>query len=127
MKHQTHIATCVVLLSAAGLPVQRASADVAFEQVETVTTGAFTTLDIPKPSGTVEDELLIAIVSSEKGDPIDSPSGWTVIDDGLDGDKANSRTTVVYKVAGPSEPTFYTFTSSGKQESAGGDPALQRQ
>ncbi|MEE9268703.1 MAG: hypothetical protein V3V49_00420, partial [Candidatus Krumholzibacteria bacterium] len=120
MRHRTHIGICAAISTVViGLASPRASADVVFEQVETATTLAFTSLDITKPSGTVEDELLIAIVASEKNNAIISPAGWTVIDDGVDGDKGNARTTVVYKVAGPSEPAVFTFTSSAAKKAVG--------
>ncbi|MEE9270084.1 MAG: hypothetical protein V3V49_07470, partial [Candidatus Krumholzibacteria bacterium] len=120
MTNRTHIGICAAIsMVVIGLAAPRASAQVTFEQVETATTAAFTNLDITKPSGTVEDELLIAIIQSEKNSAINSPAGWTVIADALDGNKNQARTKVFYKVAGPSEPTLYTFTSSDNKKGLG--------
>ncbi|MCH9034472.1 MAG: hypothetical protein IID42_08210, partial [Planctomycetes bacterium] len=105
---------CLALICAA----QDANAQVTFEQVETATTLNFINLDIAKPTGTVENDLLIAVISNEKG-TIDTPAGWTVIATALDGNRNQSRTTVFYKVAGPSEPSLYTFTSTNNKKASG--------
>lgn len=71
---------------------------------------------IDKPTGTVEGDLLIAIIAVDSNATADSgwtqPSGWTLIrKDGLD---ANSYTMMsAYKVAGGAEPASYTFELTG--------------
>jgi hypothetical protein len=68
-----------------------------------------TTLSIGMPSGTVTDDVMIAIVATRSGTgSITPPSGWTLIN------TTNSSTTIMsstyYKVAGSSEAGPYDFT-----------------
>ena len=80
-------------------------------------TEADTSEDLGKPTGTVSGDLLLAVIGFAEGDgnsfTITPPSGWTqrlFVKEGSD-------TTFVglgvwSKIAGGSEPTTYTFTSS---------------
>jgi hypothetical protein len=68
---------------------------------------------VNKPSGTVEGDILFALISSQTagGANIDSaPSGWTKLGDNTDN---NDRYALYYKIAGPSEPPSYTWSFSG--------------
>lgn len=67
------------------------------------------TLDIDKPSGTSSGDLLILIVNNTTARTV-SASGFTQID--TIGGTIN-RLTALYKVAGNSEPSTYTYTLSG--------------
>lgn len=76
-----------------------------------------TTLNILKPSGTAEGDLLVAIIVSSDTDTtrtLNVPSGWSnetlyYVTNGA----ANVLQGWVYKVAGASEPTSYDFTITG--------------
>ncbi|MBN1873625.1 MAG: VWA domain-containing protein, partial [Anaerolineae bacterium] len=91
----------------------------AFESLATATAGSDTTsLTINKPSGTTEGDLLIAILSTDGNETLSPPSGWTEIDRGTA--QGNAATLGVwYKVAGVSEPGFYTFTWSRAEQAVG--------
>jgi hypothetical protein len=84
--------------------------DYASQASATPTSG--TTVVVSKPSGTAEGDVLIAMVSISGSNPtITPPSGWTlVVSLGATGGGVNSG--VWTKVAGGSEPTTYTWTSS---------------
>lgn len=65
-------------------------------------------LIINKPGGTIENDLMIAIVESVNGQTWTGASGWTEVLDQAVGNGLR----VAYKVAGASEGSSYTFTSS---------------
>jgi hypothetical protein len=73
-------------------------------------TGAFTstgfTLVINKPAGTVEGDLMIAIMGCEDNATWSGATDWVEVAD--QGSSPSLR--IAYKVAGPSEPSSYTFT-----------------
>lgn len=77
---------------------------------------AFTTsITLTKPSGTVEDDLLIMSIVIQRGDAtVTTPSGWTALEDTPVGaaTASDSRLASFYKVAGGSEPADYTITIS---------------
>lgn len=67
-----------------------------------------TTLTINKPTGTVDGDLMVAVMSRASGNTDwTSDTGWTEVAD----QSSNPDLSVAYKVAGPSEPSTYTFTS----------------
>jgi hypothetical protein len=72
-----------------------------------------TTLTINKPTGTVEGDLMVAVMATDG-----SITGWSGDLDWVElADQGSSTPSlrVAYKVAGPAEPSNYTFTaSSGK-------------
>jgi hypothetical protein len=70
-------------------------------------TSAGTTIVIAKPTGTVENDLMIAMTCNTGG-TYTGPAGWTEVFD------STSRG-VFYKVAGASEGSSYTFTNSSSQ------------
>lgn len=77
--------------------------------VSTNTTSSATSLNVTKPAGTVEGDLLIAfMVANRAATSITPPSGWTSAF--LEVGTANRTYAIYYKVAGPSEPANYTFT-----------------
>ena len=80
------------------------------------TTSTSTTITIDKPTGTVENHLMLAIVCTDSGTVTwTHPSGWTeVLDQG-----AQPSLSIAYKVAGASEGANYTFTSSANRRLGG--------
>ena len=68
-----------------------------------------------KPAGTVEGDLLIATVSHDIGTGTlgapGAPDDWTLIEPATPGSE-QMRTRSWYRVAGASEPSTYTFTST---------------
>ena len=76
-----------------------------------VTATSGTTLMVNKPSGVVAGSLLLAAVYVQASSipTITPPSGWTSLGTVSN---ASQRAQVFYRVAGASEPTNYTFTSS---------------
>lgn len=69
-----------------------------------------TTLAINKPTGTVQNDLMIAVMTSDQGSGTwTPPAGWTeVADYGV----TKPDFAVAYKVAGASEGSSYTFTDT---------------
>lgn len=68
---------------------------------------------INKPTGTVEGDLMIAVLNGTQGasDANFASTGWAILyafDNGTDSSQA-----VLYKVAGASEGSSYTFTNGG--------------
>ena len=68
-------------------------------------------LTVTKPTGTAQyDVLVAAIYWNSESSSLSLPSGWSLISTST----MNSiRVSLVYKVAGASEPSTYTFTASG--------------
>jgi hypothetical protein len=92
---------------------------VAFRSVSTaVSDGNAVSVDVNTPVGTVAGDLLIASLTSDGNSTLSPPDGsWTLIEGG--GVNPSSGTTpsfgVWYKIAGGSEPSLYTFTSSASE------------
>lgn len=76
-----------------------------------VTPTSGTTITVSKPTGTVDGDVLIAMISvrASSSSTITAPSGWTLV--GSAGTASSTRTAVYYRVAGTSEPTSYQWTS----------------
>jgi len=76
-------------------------------------------LTITKPTGTVQNDVMIANIYVVGTDPnITAPSGWTLVLDTFDGTTA--RLSTYYKVAGASEPASYQWTFGGATMAEGG-------
>ncbi len=69
------------------------------------------TVVITKPSGTADGDVLLAIISANSNTPTAPDGSWTSMGTVLL--TAGSRSAAWYKVAGGSEPSSYTFTTSG--------------
>lgn len=85
----------------------------------TGSTASGTTLTINKPSSpnaTLEGDLMIAFMGAGAGATWTGDTGWTEIAD----QGSNPSIRVAYKVAGASEGSSYTFTSSASSVLAGG-------
>lgn len=80
----------------------------------TATTAAIntTSVSINKPSGVVQNDVMIVNIEQGGNDATDAyGSGWIVIDGAvIDGGGKHRHQTILYKVAGASEGTSYTFT-----------------
>ncbi len=77
-------------------------------------TTASTSVPLDVPPGTTTDDLLIAVLSSAgNGTTVTAPVGWTEISDVNSGGGGGSQTLAIYtRIAGGSEPSSYTFTTS---------------
>ncbi len=63
-------------------------------------------LVIAKPSGVVENDLMIAVIVCNANPPIATSSGWTVVQSSQ---TSAVTITTLYKIAGASEDTSYSF------------------
>lgn len=82
---------------------------VASASTQKTATGA--TLTINKPTGTVEGDLMVAVMAARSAttDVWSGDTGWTEVADYGNGKPALR---LAYKLAGASEPSAYTFTNS---------------
>lgn len=95
------------------VPAGGCSAPVFRSAGEANSTASGNSITIPKPSGTVEGDLLIASIywNDRNQDPT-PPSGWTLLNFVPSG-ATSSSIGAWFKVAGASEPSDYTWTSTG--------------
>lgn len=83
--------------------------------------GTNASVAVNKPSGTLEDHVLVSCVHAGEtvgnAAPIIVPSGWVLIGEEYESVGGNRRVAVYYKVAGASEPSTYTWgaTDGGGQ------------
>lgn len=89
----------------------------AYESQTEFVLGAATSYEIDKPSGTVENDLLLFIMVDPQGGSASSLDGFTLISNGTDSPSGRAYY-ASYKVAGASEPSTYTLTP--------GSPSLSR-
>lgn len=81
--------------------------------IESTSSGssATTSLTLTKPTGTVENDLLVAFIQLSRDSPVDTPpAGWTK----REGGGSYSTYHSWYKVAGASEPANYTWSETGE-------------
>ena len=77
-----------------------------------------TSLNIAVPAGTASGDLLIASISTDGNRTINTPAGWTALDNSVVG--AGAVTLGVFsRVAGGSEPGSYTFSWTGGERAIG--------
>lgn len=76
-----------------------------------VTPTSGTTITVSKPTGTVDGDVLIGMISvrASSSPTITAPSGWTLVGSALT--SSSTTTAVYYRVAGTSEPASYQWTS----------------
>lgn len=88
-----------------------------------VNTSASTTLVLDKPSGVVQNDLMIIVFSSSGSGTttITAPTGWTQ----AYSRSGNGNFTVLYKTAGSSEPSTYTITFGTSLTYGGGLTAFR--
>lgn len=79
--------------------------------------GSYTTLVINKPTGTVEGDLMVAVMGTDGGTSTlwTGDTDWNEIAD--QGSKPSLR--IAYKVAGASEAASYTFTTANADDLGG--------
>ena len=89
-------------------------------QSSTTNEGTGNSATVNKPSGTVQNDVLVASVNFEKGsdNSVTPPSGWTLIRRTNNGTDVGMAT--YYKVAGASEPSSYTWTHNQSPKWAAG-------
>ncbi|MHA1290103.1 MAG: LamG-like jellyroll fold domain-containing protein, partial [Candidatus Thorarchaeota archaeon] len=81
---------------------------------EAGSSGDVTQIQVNKPSGTVQGDLLFAVFSKNSKDGLlSSPAGWTDLGEGSTG---KSRVLLSYKIATSSEPATYTFMSTDSDQ-----------
>ena len=70
---------------------------------------ATTTVAVNKPTGTIQNDILVAFAMTSSSNGWSAPAGWTEVLD-------TSGRGCFYKVAGASEGSSYTFTLSGTSD-----------
>ena len=79
-----------------------------------------TSLIISKPSGVVQNDILIVNIASRGNNIAPTSSGWTLLRSSALGGSTIRYGSVLYKIAGASEPASYTFAlGSGSTGGAG--------
>ncbi|MFC1619120.1 Calx-beta domain-containing protein [Candidatus Neomarinimicrobiota bacterium] len=111
---QKHIILGGLVLSMGSMVYAQGS--VQFESIATATLNADAmSVTINKPSGTVENDLLIAVLSVDANEDLSPPVGWTEIHQ----QKSGVTLGVWWKIAGPSEPADYTFIWATNEQAVG--------
>ncbi len=78
------------------------------------------TLTINKPTGTAQNDVMIAAIAVRPNTATITATGWTLVRR-TDNSTGNANSLAIYyKVAGASEPTSYAFTFSTSAGAAGG-------
>ena len=90
---------------------------IAFRAASSANNATATTLVLPKPSGVVAGDALLAAVAVRGQPAITPPAGWTLVRQDVNG--TTMRQAVFVHIAG-SEPGPYTFTFASAQSAAGG-------
>ena len=72
-------------------------------------------LTINKPTGTLEGDLMVAVMNHDSARTFTGDTGWTEVAD----QGAGASTRIAYKVAGASEGASYAFTASADGQSSG--------
>jgi len=92
--------------------------DLTFQSVSTAGSGGnAVSVDVNAPAGTVAGDLLVASFAADDSTVLSPPDGSWILIEGGDGNPngATPSFAVWYKIAGSSEPAFYTFTSGANQ------------
>jgi outer membrane protein assembly factor BamB len=112
----------IVLAALLSLPSQARAADIAFVAFAKAGTASGTlTLTISKPTGTVQNHVMIASIGVRPNTAtITAPSGWTLVRRINNTTASANSLAVYYKVAGGSEPASYAWTFSTSTGVAGG-------
>ncbi len=83
---------------------------IAFRAASTVSGNSVTSIAPAKPSGTVEGDVIWALLAwDDDGRALVLPSGWTLAEDSGDVGGSAPRLAAAWKAAGGSEPSSYTF------------------
>jgi len=102
------------------IPGSFAFGQIAQKGIATSATSTNTNLTIAKPVGVVAGDVMIANIAKANNNSNASLAGWTVISGGAINNGGNIRATLLYKVAGGSEPANYTFVlGAGANDAVG--------
>lgn len=116
----TSLVLMAVVLTVATLFPSGASAAIGFRAASSGnnTTGA-TTLSIAMPTGTVAQDVMVAVISARGGTGVvtTAPSGWTQIQTSTSG--TTIRSSIFYKVAASGEAGPYVFSLSVSNKASG--------
>ena len=106
--------------TAAGVPPPPASGIVRGSVSTVVNTAATSQISIPKPAGTIQDDLLVSCLALNGGGVTGSggPAGWTLIA-AVPG-VTNPKVFGYYRIAGASEPATYTWALSAAVANSAG-------
>ncbi len=121
---RTTTAGADLLIAAAGVTGTKtttaSAAAVNIGQVVALKPNTGTSLDLSKPTGTVQNDVMIAAITITGGSGVTftAPSGWTSIQN-TNTASNEIKTQSWYLVAGASEPASYTWTWTGGQRAAG--------
>lgn len=85
----------------------------------TSNTANATSITLNKPTGTAQGDLMVLIFTTQSSTALTLPTGWTTIVSAHD-ENADLRTTLLYKVAGASEPSSYSVSLSAARGLQGG-------
>jgi len=96
-------------------PNQNQVGPILISQASTQRTTSASTLTINKPTGTLEGDLMVAVVNNSSNCSWTGDTGWTEVAD----QGSSPSTRIAYKVAGASEGASYVFTSSANGTSSG--------
>jgi hypothetical protein len=84
-------------------------------------TPSTTTFTLPVPTGTIANDVMIASIAFRPSSvTITAPSGWTLIRQVTQGSGNTNKLATYYRVAGGSEPSYYTWTFSAAHTGAVG-------
>ena len=86
---------------------------VTYQSQASATPSSGTTITVTKPSGTVDGDVLVALIVAESSTPgvtITPPAGWTAVGSGGVPSGTNRIGGCWSRVAGGSEPANYTFS-----------------
>ncbi|ESU29308.1 CHU large protein [Flavobacterium limnosediminis JC2902] len=88
----------------------------------TATANAVTTLTINKPTGVIAGDIMIVNITQRGTNTLSNPTctGWTSIDGANLGGGTDRRVSVLYKIAGVSEPANYTFNLDADVDKSAG-------
>jgi GEVED domain len=117
---QSDVSICAIVLASTLLLLSPwVTAAPAFQTQATAVTGGtdVQTLTIPVPAGTSSGDLLLATISTDSDETLDTPLGWTVIDQGSSGGAVTVA--AYYRIATATEPASYTFTWGSIEQAAG--------
>lgn len=112
---------CSIMILALGwaLPWLAVQAAPAFQPAATTANATTTSLTITKPTGVVQNDLLIATISTRGNASVTAPTGWTLVQQQNNG--TNQTLAVFYKVAVAADITAanYQFGVSVADSTAG--------
>jgi hypothetical protein len=95
----------------------RADAAITYRSSSSANASSSTSLTIPAPAGLVSGDVMVVSLVTDSGTVSLTASGWTLI---RSTNKGGFIEALYYKVAGSSEPSSYSFSSSASTNLAGG-------